>query len=165
MVQSIKIFIPLGTQKFQFNRLVKAMNKLVRKGVYKPEEIVMQSAIYEEMPLFTHYKLIPLEYFNELINKAELVITHSGVNSIITCMSLGKPLIIVPRQKQYGEHVDNHQLEIAEVMKLKYNVIIVDNLEMIEETIKITLYHKYKPWVSHNNELVDFIKQLVKDNC
>ena len=80
-------------------------------------------------------------------------------------MSLGKPLIIVPRQKQYGEHVDNHQLEIAEVMKLKYNVIIVDNLEMIEETIKIALYHKYKPWVSHNNELVDFIKQLVKDNC
>lgn len=165
MVQSIKIFIPLGTQKFQFNRLVKAMNELVRKGVYKPEEIVMQSAIYEETPLFTHYKLISLEYFNELINKAELIITHSGVNSIITCMSLEKPLIIVPRQKQYGEHVDNHQQEIAEVMKLKYNVIIVDNLEMIEEVIKIALYHKYKPWVSHNNELVDFIKQLVKDNC
>ena len=47
MEQCIKLFVPLGTQKFPFNRLVEALNELVDKGLYKSEEIVMQSSIYE----------------------------------------------------------------------------------------------------------------------
>lgn len=42
MEPSIKLFVPLGTQKFPFNRLIKALNKLITEGVYKPEEIIMQ---------------------------------------------------------------------------------------------------------------------------
>ena len=111
MEQCIKLFVPLGTQKFPFNRLIKALNGLVERGLYKPEEIVMQSSIYEVEPNFSHYELIPAAQFDELIDKAQLVITHSGVNSIISCMKRKKPLIIVPRLKKYGEHVDNHQVE------------------------------------------------------
>mgnify|MGYP002724790477 CR=1 FL=1 len=108
--------MPLGTQKFQFNRLVEAFNQLIDDGVYRPSEVVMQSAVYEVEPQFTHYQLIPSDEFNRLINEAEVVVTHSGVNSIITCMNLYKPLVIVPRLHKFGEHVDNHQVEIAELM-------------------------------------------------
>lgn len=161
MEQCIKLFVPLGTQKFPFNRLVEALNELVDKGLYKSEEIVMQSSIYEVEPKFTHYKLIPAAQFEELIDKAELVITHSGVNSIISCMKRKKPFIIVPRLKKYGEHVDNHQVEIAELMKQKFNVVVVEKLAELEEAIKEAKHHRYKMWVSHNKELVDAIRNLV----
>lgn len=162
MEQCIKLFVPLGTQKFPFNRLIEALNALVEKGLYKPEEIVMQSSIYEVKPKFTHYELIPAEQFEELIDKAELVITHSGVNSIISCMKRKKPLIIVPRLKKYGEHVDNHQVEIAELMKQKFDVVVVEDLSKLEEAIDEAKHHEYKSWVSHNAELVEAIKELVE---
>lgn len=163
MEQCIKLFVPLGTQKFPFNRLIEALNALVEKGLYKPEEIVMQSSIYEEVePKFTHYELIPAEQFEELIDKAELVITHSGVNSIISCMKRKKPLVIVPRLKKYGEHVDNHQVEIAELMKQKFDVVVVEDLSKLEEAIDEAKHHEYKSWVSHNAELVEAIKELVE---
>lgn len=161
MEQCIKIFVPLGTQKFPFNRLIDALNRLVEKGFYQPEEIVMQSSLYEIEPKFTHYELIPSDQFDELIDRAELVITHSGVNSIISCMKRKKPLIIVPRLKKYGEHVDNHQVEIAELMKRKFDVIEVEDLDKLEEVIELAKHHEYKTWVSHNAELVNAIKELV----
>ena len=161
MEQCIKLFVPLGTQKFPFNRLIKALNALVEKGVFKPEEIVMQSSLYEVEPKFTHYELIPASKFEELIEKAELVITHSGVNSIISCMKRKKPLVIVPRLKQYGEHVDNHQVEIAQLMKQKFDVIVVEDMKDLEGAIKEAKNHVYKQWVSHNSELVRAIKDIV----
>jgi N-acetylglucosaminyldiphosphoundecaprenol N-acetyl-beta-D-mannosaminyltransferase len=160
-MDKIKLFVPLGTQKFPFNRLVCALNTLVEQGLYKPEEIVMQSAVYDINPVFTHYRLISFERFNELMEKAELVITHSGVNSIISCMRLQKPLVIVPRLKKYGEHVDDHQKEIAEVMKQKYDVTVCEDLTSINTCIEVAQTFMYKPWISHNAELVNFIKQLV----
>lgn len=162
MEQYIKLFVPLGTQKFPFNRLVEALNGLVDKGLYKPEEIVMQSSVYEVKPKFTHYELIPAAQFEELIDKAELVITHSGVNSIISCMKRKKPLIIVPRLKKYGEHVDNHQVEIAELMKQKFYVVVVEDLSKLEDAIEEAKHHEYKTWVSHNDELVKAIRELVE---
>lgn len=161
MEQCIKLFVPLGTQKFPFNRLIEALNGLVEKGLYKPEEIVMQSSIYEVEPKFTHYELIPAAQFEELIDKAKLVITHSGVNSIISCMKRKKPLIIVPRLKKYGEHVDDHQLEIAELMKQKFDVIVVKDLSKLDVAIEEATHHEYKPWVSHQAELVSAIKEIV----
>ena len=121
----------------------------------------MQSAVYDINPVFTHYRLISFERFNELMEKAELVITHSGVNSIISCMRLQKPLVIVPRLKKYGEHVDDHQKEIAEVMKQKYDVTVCEDLTSINTCIEVAQTFMYKPWISHNAELVNFIKQLV----
>lgn len=161
MEQYIRLFVPLGTQKFQFNRLVSALNDLVERGIYKPEEIVMQSSVYEEIPKFTHYELIPSSLFDRLIDDAELVITHSGVNSIISCMRRKKPLVIVPRLKMYGEHVDNHQVEIAALMKRKYDVIVVEDLTKLSEAIVEAKHHEYKPWVSHNAELISAIAALV----
>lgn len=161
MEQCIKLFVPLGTQKFQFNRLIDALNKLVEKGLYKPQEIVMQSSIYEIEPKFTHYELISTSQFDELIDKVDLVITHSGVNSIISCMKRMKPLVIAPRLRQYGEHVDNHQVEIAQLMKQKFGVVVVEDMSKLEEAIKDAKNREYKQWVSHNAELVSAIKDIV----
>lgn len=161
MEQSIKLFVPLGTQKFPFTRLVEILNKLVNEGIYSSEEIVMQASVYEVEPLFRHYNLIPNEEFNAYINNAEVVITHSGVNSIISCMNLRKNLIIVPRMKCYGEHVDDHQLEIAELMESKFDVIVVRDMSDLQQAIDKAKTHKYKSWSSKNSELIEAVKRVI----
>lgn len=161
MEQYIKLFVPLGTQKFPFNRLVEKLNCMVNEGKYRAEEIVMQSSVYEVRPIFKHYDLVPAELFNNLIDNAELVITHGGVNSIISCMTRRKPLVITPRFMEYGEHVDNHQVEIAKLMKNKFDVIVVEDMTKLPEAIDAAIHHEYRQWVSHNKELISAIKDVV----
>ena len=120
----IKLFVPLGTQKFPFGRIITALNHLVDQGKYQADEIVMQSALYPIKPMFTHFGLIPNDEFNRCMKEAEVVVTHSGVNSIISCMEKGKPLVVCPRLHEYGEHVDNHQMEIATLMRDKYDCLL-----------------------------------------
>ncbi|MBM6721406.1 exopolysaccharide biosynthesis protein [Bacteroides gallinaceum] len=157
----IRLFVPLGTQKFPFGRIITALNQLVDQGKYKDDEIVMQSALYPIQPKFTHFGLIPNEDFNRYMREAEVVVTHSGVNSIISCMEMDKPLVVCPRLHEYGEHVDNHQMEIATLMRDKYDVLICTDMKDLPELIKKAKTHKYKPWVSHRVELLEAIRRLI----
>ena len=45
--------------------------------------------------------------------EARVVVTHAGVGSIMTALTLGKQPIVVPRQKRFHEAVDDHQLALA----------------------------------------------------
>lgn len=160
-MDKIKLFVPLGTQKFPFGRIITALNELVEQGEYKPEEIVMQSALYPVKPNFTAFGLIPNEDFNRYMKEAEVVVTHSGVNSIISCMEMGKPLVICPRLHEYGEHVDNHQMEIATLMHEKYDVLVCTDMKELPALIEQAKTHKYQSWVSHRAELLDAIRGLI----
>lgn len=160
-MDKIKLFVPLGTQKFPFGRIISALNQLVDQGKYKADEIVMQSALYPVKPNFTHFGLIPNDEFNRYIRETEVVVTHSGVNSIISCMELGKPLVICPRFHEYGEHVDNHQIEIATLMHDKYDVLVCTDMKDLLTLIEQAKTHKYKPWISHRKELLEAIRGLI----
>lgn len=160
-MDKIKLFVPLGTQKFPFGRIITALNQLVDSGKYKADEIVMQSALYPVKPNFTHFGLIPNDKFNRYMREVEVVVTHSGVNSIISCMEMDKPLVVCPRLHEYGEHVDNHQMEIATLMHDKYDVLICTDMKDLPELIEQAKTHKYKPWVSHRNELLESIRGLI----
>lgn len=161
MAQSIKIFVPLGTQRFAFNRLINALNELVDRKAYAADEIAIQSAIYDLKPNFTALPMISTEKFNEYMRDAEVIITHSGVNSIITCMRLGKPFIIAPRLKKYKEHVDDHQLEIANLMKEKFGAIVLTDFSNLQSTIELARNNTYKPWVSQRQSLIDSLSDTL----
>ena len=162
--QSIKVFVPLGTQRFPFGRLVLAFNEMITQGFYKPNEVVIQSSVYDVQPLFSHYSLISNEQFNAYIDKTEVVVTHSGVNSIITCMERMEPLVIVPRLHQYGEHVDDHQLEIAELMEAKYGITVVHDMSKLKESIEAAKQRAYLPWVSHKKSLLCAIRSYINES-
>ena len=160
-MSKVKIFVPLGTQRFPFGRLIVALNSLVEKGLYSKDEIVMQSSVYPVKPIFKHITLIPHNDFNKLIDEAEVVVTHSGVNSIISCMEREKPLVICPRLSKYKEHVDDHQNEIADLMRDKYDVLVCRYMHDLASFIDLAKTHKYKSWISHREELMNAIKNLI----
>ncbi len=158
MEKSIKIFVICGTQKFPFSRLILALNRLIEDGIYQPSDIVMQSQINKVKPLFKIYTLLPVEEFERYMKEAEVVISHAGVNSIISCMRLHKPLLITPRRASFGEHVDNHQVEIASLMADKFEVIVDYDLDNLQQTLESAKSKEYKPWVSEKNELITALR-------
>ena len=160
-MSEIKLFVPLGTQKFPFERIIVALNELVDSGEYGAEEIVMQAASYPMTPKFRHFGLIRSEDFDRYMKDAGVVVTHGGVNSILTCMNLGKPLVVCPRKHEYGEHVDDHQMEIARLMRDKYDVLVCTDMKDLPMMIEQAKVHEYKQWTSHRNELLCAISKLI----
>ena len=158
----IKIFVILGTQKFPFDRLLIALDELVEKGFYTSDEILVQVKALNYKPKHLNcIETIPLEQFEKLIEKAELVITHAGEYSIMTNLRYEKNFLIVPRLSLYGEHVDNNQLEISTVMENKLNVLVVKDMRNLHEMIEKAKTHIYEKWVFNNNRLIESIRTKI----
>ena len=105
------IFITLGSQKFQFNRVLKVVDDLVVNGL--DDDIFAQIGYSDYKPHYYEYKeFLDREEFDSVMDKADIVITHGGTGAIIGGIKKGKKVIAVPRLAQYGEHVDDHQLQL-----------------------------------------------------
>jgi UDP-N-acetylglucosamine transferase subunit ALG13 len=56
---------------------------------------------------------VPHAELLEAVRTAEVVVAHSGTGSAISAFEQGKCPILVPRRQRHGEHVDDHQVQIA----------------------------------------------------
>lgn len=108
------IFVSLGTQKFQLNRLLSEIDELIEDGVIN-EPVFAQIGNSTYLPRNFEYKNFLSQHdFHIKINECDVLITHGGVGSIQNGLKLNKKVIVYPRLSKYGEHVDDHQTEIAE---------------------------------------------------
>ena len=92
-----KIFITLGSQKFQFNRLLKAVDELCEKGTINAEDVFAQIGYSDYLPKnFSYKKFLDRDEFSNEMEKANIVITHGGTGAIIGAVKKGKKVIAVP---------------------------------------------------------------------
>lgn len=151
------IFVTVGTHEQPFDRLVKAVDELKRDGIIT-EEVIMQTgfSIYE--PKYCEWsKLIPYREMIKNVENAHIVITHGGPASFIMPLEMGKTPIVVPRQHQFEEHVNDHQVEFARNVAEKMGTIIpVEDITKLGEIIRN--YDKIVAGMEHemcsNNEKV-----------
>ena len=130
------IFVTVGTHEQQFNRLIKAVDDLKRDGVIT-EDVVMQTGFSTYEPKYCKwYKLIPYQQMEQYVKEAHIVITHGGPASFIMPLQMGKIPIVVPRQQQFGEHVNDHQVEFARnVAERMGNIILVEDISKLRKNI------------------------------
>lgn len=151
------IFITLGTQKFQFDRLLKEVDNLVVKGIIN-DKVFAQIGYSEYKPKSFEYKaFLDNDIFNKLMDESSLVITHGGTGSIVSALKRRKKVIAVPRLKKFGEHVDDHQIQIIQEF-IEKNYIL--GCTSIEDLGKVYLKSKkgvFKPYVSNSDV---FIKDI-----
>ena len=131
------IFVTVGTHEQQFNRLIKTIDKMVEDGEIK-EEVVIQKGYSDYEPKHCKsYKLIGYDEMQKYMDEARIVITHGGPSSFIEPLTKGKVPIVVPRKKEFNEHVNNHQVEFTrEVKKRMKNIILAESDQEIQSAIK-----------------------------
>lgn len=54
--------------------------------------------------------------FEKAVAESDVIVTHAGIGTIVTCLAAGKPLIVVPRIAKLGEHRNDHQLATAKAV-------------------------------------------------
>lgn len=136
------IFLTIGTLH-PFDRLIKTVDTLVGTGrITQPVIGQIGSGNYKPEH-FQACEVLDKKTFDEHMEKAEMIISHAGMGSIITAITLKKPMIIMPRLKKYREHVNDHQLDTAlKFQELGIVLVANDEAEMIE---KIAMVSDFKP--------------------
>lgn len=95
------IFVTLGSQKFQFNRLLKEIDILVKEKIIK-DDVFAQIGYSDYLPQNYQYKkFLNRDEFAEMEGKADVVITHGGTGAIIGAVKKGKKVIAFPRLAMY----------------------------------------------------------------
>jgi UDP-N-acetylglucosamine transferase subunit ALG13 len=133
------IFVTVGNDFRSFDRLLKKMDEV---APLIPNEIVMQRGYSRYLPKNTKYfNFVSMNIAIEYIQKSELVVSHAGIGTIILCKEYGIPILIFPRRKGYGEHMNDHQMEIAKALEERRdeNIHMIYQEDQLEEKIMYIL--------------------------
>ena len=155
------IFVTIGSQKFQFNRLLLELDKLVEeKKITEP--IYAQIGYSTYTPQNYKYKrFLDRNEFSKIMDECDYVITHGGTGAIVGAVKKGKKVIAIPRLAKYEEHVDNHQIEITNQFKEMNLIESVNNVKLLYNSIlkiKKLEFNKYK---SNTNEIIESIEKFI----
>lgn len=106
-----KIFVTLGTiQPYRFDRLIDRVLEIR----CAQDHIVWQvgATTREDLPGDVA-TVMDANEFDQQCRSADVVVTHAGVGALLGLMGMGISPIVVPRAAKHGEHVDDHQFQVA----------------------------------------------------
>lgn len=161
------IFVTVGTHEQPFNRLIKAIDELKRDGVIT-EEVIIQTGFSTYEPKYCQWsKLIPYQQMIKNVEDARIVITHGGPASFVMPLQIGKTPIVVPRQKKYDEHVNDHQVEFARNVAERMGTIIpvedISDLGKIIKNYDEIVANMGHGMSSNNEKFCDELKKIVNE--
>lgn len=191
------IFVSLGTQDKPFNRIIdyilklkeeikeledieivfqigqtklseEEKNKIEKLNEKTNEKKVSEKIKNKEKKDIIVFNMLKPEEMKKYIINASIVITHAGVGTIMECIEHNKDIIVLPRKEENGEHVNNHQEEIAFEMErngLLYKVDTYEKMkEIVIELIKNSNNKKENKYISNNEKfndmLIDYLESI-----
>jgi UDP-N-acetylglucosamine transferase subunit ALG13 len=103
------ILVTCGASQIPFDRLLEAVGRLD-----VDEEVLVQHGPSAVRPAGARcVNFLALDELTAAVRDARVVVSHSGVGTILLALSNGKQPCVVPRRRAFGETVDDHQLESA----------------------------------------------------
>lgn len=155
------IFVTVGSQKFQFNRLLIEIDKLIENKSIK-EKFFAQIGVSEYIPKNYEYTdFTTQDEFSEKIDEANLIITHGGTGVIVNALKKGKKVIAIPRLSKYGEHVDDHQIQLIKEFEEMNFIEPVYEIDELSNAIQEIKEKKYNIYVSNTDKIIEDIEKFI----
>lgn len=149
------ILVTCGTQQQQFTRLFDYVEQLNLE-----EEVIMQLGHTEFNTRHQSYDFS--SNFEDDIKRADIIITHGGVGTIMNCLLNNKKVIVVPRLSKYNEHVDDHQLEITNKLTNLGYIYSANSFEELKKLIDNVDQLTFKPYISTNKAFNQKLNSLLE---
>ena len=169
------IFVTLGSQKFQFDRLLKKLDELIEKGVIT-ESVTAQIGASNYLPKhFEYVRFMDREQFAKTMDACDIVVTHGGTGVIISAVkkagygafvsagSVEETSSAVPRLAMYGEHVVDHQLQLLQQFDELQIICACYDLDMFEEFYKGIRTREFRSYVSNTHVIIESIEEYLNE--
>jgi UDP-N-acetylglucosamine transferase subunit ALG13 len=125
------ILVTVGTNEARFDRLLLAL-----EAIDFDEDVVVQHGPSPIRPAGAEcFEFLPFERLVDHMRAARVVVTHAGVGSVMTALSVGKRPIVMARLRRFQEAVDDHQLAFARNAHRAGLVTLVDDVDGLAEAV------------------------------
>ena len=158
------ILITLGTQDKPFYRLLEAVQKQIDAGIITDKVVVQAGCSSDfksnDMEIFD---LIPMDEFDKLISECDILITHGGVGSIITGLKNNKKVIAAARLCEFGEHVNDHQLQIIENFEKAGYILSLNDFDKLDKILKKAKKFKANKYKSNTDNFINLLRNEINN--
>lgn len=155
------IFVTVGTHEQQFNRLIKEIDEI--KKNHDIGDVIIQRGYSTYEPLYCEYSdFFSYDKIEKYMEEANIIITHGGPASFIAPLTLRKKVIVVPRQVEFHEHVNDHQLTFCKEVAIRgLPIIVIENINDLKETILNYNNDQKIQFESNNKNFVKSIEETI----
>ncbi|GAB3411265.1 hypothetical protein GCM10027435_02690 [Haloparvum alkalitolerans] len=152
------IFGTVGTHDQPFNRLLSGLDEIADEY----DKVVTQVGHSTYRPKnMEWFDFVAESEINNYYRNASVIVGHAGAGTILTALSYGKPIVLMPRRKQYDEHIDDHQLELTAALREREGVFIVKMADELKAAIDDALAYTQTKTTS-SGELVTYLSANIE---
>ena len=155
------IFVTVGSQKFPFDRLIRKVDQMVREGMIE-DEVFVQTGTSQYIPACPHQAFCGREHFAKLMETCDILITHGGAGTMVDAVKLGKKAVAVPRLARYGEHVDDHQMELAARFHGLNLLCACPDVEQLPEALLSVRDRSFAPFRSNTETFLTSLEGYIR---
>lgn len=156
------ILLTVGSQKFQFNRLLKKIDELIEKKIIT-DIVFAQIGVSDYRPKnFEYVDFMTQEEFSKKMDESDIVITHAGTGVIVNAVKKEKKVIAIPRLAKYNEHVDDHQIQLIKEFDELNFIEPCYELDELEKAIKLVQEKQYNKYISNTDIILENIKKFIE---
>jgi UDP-N-acetylglucosamine transferase subunit ALG13 len=158
------IFVTVGNAKQRFRRILDAVDALTGNGFFGSEQVFIQTGHNTAFrPLHCDYKpFLPMNEFQQLLEKSDLIICHGGC-TVISVIRLGKVPVVIPRRKKYGEHVNDHQMQLVAVLASEELVVQAYEPEDLPQAITEARRRSGHPRPPSPSQMIVLIAKAIEE--
>ena len=155
------ILVLLGTFRIEFQRPLVEIEKLCKEGRISEEIIVQSGHTKYESQFLTMVPFMDVDRLNQLYDEARIIITHAGTGSMLNGVKRGKKVIAIPRLTKFGEHIDDHQLEIAGVFAEKKYVLPWNEGDSLYSILQQANDFVPEKYISKKEVIIEYLKNYI----
>ena len=155
------ILVLLGTQHNQFTRLLKKIEECKVNGIISDEIIVQAGFTKYETDKMKMFDMISQEVLDNLVDKADIIITHGGIGSITIALKKHKKIIAVPRLHKFNEHVNDHQKQVIDMFNEKGYLVGVSNVNDLPQALEEIKDFEPKQYQENNQKMISIIENFI----
>ena len=157
------IFATVGTQ-LPFDRLLSALDAWA--ALHRDIPVLAQTG--SDATRYAHLTCQPhldQTAFAARMAEAKVIVAHAGMGTILQAAEAGKPLILMPRRADMGEHRNDHQLATAVEMAVLSNVTVVHDAAGLATALEKALdrTEAFQPVLSGTAQprLIEALKEFI----
>ncbi len=154
------ILLTVGTQ-LPFDRLVRLVDEWA--GLHPEVEVFAQIASGNYIPGHMGYVDYMKEHqYAEVFQKAEVILAHAAMGSVISSLIASKPVIAFPRKASLGEHRNEHQLATCrKITQLKGCYVAYEQEELFATLNKMSSLEGGSIAPYANDDLLETIDNFI----
>jgi UDP-N-acetylglucosamine--N-acetylmuramyl-(pentapeptide) pyrophosphoryl-undecaprenol N-acetylglucosamine transferase len=112
--ERVGTFVAVGTRDEPFDRLIAAVERAAAAGVLPAPAHGQCGSSVLDAPSLSLDQFLPPERIAAAVADARFIVCHAGSGMIAAALRAGRRPLVMPRLRQHGEHVDDHQLQLVE---------------------------------------------------